>query len=303
MDKRAKLSRDQIREGLNTIPLESIILGSQSKEKTLTPKQREFARQVALGETKASAYRKAYNSQGKAKTQGDAGSRLAQHSGISAEIIAYQAAIEASKHRTPAALRELVIHQLTQHALDQDVNPAQRLKALELLGKVSEVAAFTERKEVTTITQSGDIKARLMSMLQAKAIQPITDLEPIDQANDTDSLLAEIRGDGMRDTHAPAPTTPPPAPDARAPACATTHTISHTESPPESIPPILQTVFRDLKEPDASHSHLQVVDSKEKDNLSETSFRCEGVGGVEYSEIEYEIVPAEVPPNDSVEKG
>jgi hypothetical protein len=47
---------------------------------------------------------------------------------------------------------------------------------------------------------------------------------------------------------------------------------------------------------------LQVVDSKEKDNLSETSFRCEGVGGVEYSEIEYEIVQAEVPPNDSVEK-
>jgi len=164
-----KLNRKQIRETLSSVPLDTLLLGTHAKDRTLTPKQKEFARNVALGETKAQAYRNAYNSKtDRAKTQGDAGSRLAKHSGINAEIQAYQAAIEASKHRTPAQLREFVIHQLTLHAMDDSINPAQRIKSLELLGKVSEVAAFTERKETTVINQSSDIKQRLLSMQEGE---------------------------------------------------------------------------------------------------------------------------------------
>jgi hypothetical protein len=82
-----------------------------------------------------------------------------------------------------------VIHQLTQHALDNDCPPAQRIKALELLGKVSEVAAFTERKETTVINQSADIKQRLL-----ESLRNVVDIEPND--NDASSLLDELANGG-----------------------------------------------------------------------------------------------------------
>jgi hypothetical protein len=73
----------------------------------------------------------------------------------------------------------LVIHQLTQHALDGEINPAQRIKSLELLGKVAGVDVFMDRKETTVIHQSGDIKARLLNQLKAV----IDDLEIVKLGN------------------------------------------------------------------------------------------------------------------------
>lgn len=192
------------------MPIDTILLGVGNRADTkLTPKQREFARQVALGETKAEAYRKAYNSKTQRKqTQGDMGYRLAARPDISAEIEAYRLAAEAEKQRTPAQLRALVIHQLTKHALDEACPPAQRIKALELLGKVSEVAAFTERKETTVINQSGELKQKLLDQLRN-----VVDITPNDDADDSaDSLLAELNAipnageifeDGVLDTHPP----------------------------------------------------------------------------------------------------
>jgi hypothetical protein len=206
----AKLSRRQIKEGLDQVPIDTILLGVGNRVETkLTPKQREFARQVALGETKAEAYRKAYNSKTQRKqTQGDMGYRLAARPDISAEIEAYRLAAEAEKQRTPAQLRALVIHQLTKHALDEACPPAQRIKALELLGKVSEVAAFTERKETTVINQSGELKQKLLDQLKN-----VVDITPKDDADDSaDSLLAELHAiphageifeDGVLETHPP----------------------------------------------------------------------------------------------------
>jgi len=53
-----KLSRKALTEGLKDIPL-STILG-KSVSDGLTGKQKAFALQVAQGQTKSSAYRKAY---------------------------------------------------------------------------------------------------------------------------------------------------------------------------------------------------------------------------------------------------
>ena len=184
----AKLSRKQVREGLQQVPIDTLLLGVDSPIGKLTPKQREFARLVAMGETKAGAYREAYNSKGKPHTVGNRGYELAGRGEIQGVIDAYQAAIEAAKYRTPAQLRELVIHQLTQHALDDSFPPAQRVKALELLGKVSEVAAFTERKETTIIKQSSDIRAKLLEHLQN-----VVDVDARETgSDDTDNLLQEI---------------------------------------------------------------------------------------------------------------
>ena len=265
-----KMSRKQIKEGLQSVPIESLLLGSQSREKTLTSKQRAFARSVALGETKAESYRRAYDSKGKAKTQGDNAYKLSKHTGIKTEIEAYQAAIEAAKHRTPAQLREFVIHQLTLHAMDESINPAQRIKSLELLGKVSEVALFMERKETTVINQSGDIKQRLLAMLTGQ----VTDLSHKDilspgskqslarnddaSLDDVGSLLAEIRGDGCAESEDNAPTHAPPAQCAPDRAVALSHTIPDTQSTPESVP--------------CSTQPVQLVDNIEKDATTLTSY-------------------------------
>lgn len=184
-----KLTRQQVKDGLDYIPIDTLLLGKVKGEQSLSHKQKEFARMVALGETKTGAYRKAYNSTGKPEGQAVAGCRLAQDSKVALMIEAYQLANEAAKYRTPAQLRELVIHQLTQHALNDECPPAQRIKALELLGKVSEVAAFTERKETTIVKQSGDIKTRLL-----ESLRNVIDVDAKVMDSDAASLLAEISG-------------------------------------------------------------------------------------------------------------
>ena len=184
-----KLTRQQVKDGLDSMPIDSILLGASRGENTLTPKQREFARLVALGETKAGSYRQAFGSKGKPHTVANRGYELAQRGDVQGIIDAYQLANEAAKYRTPQQLRELVIHQLTQHALNDDCPPAQRIKALELLGKVSEVAAFTDRKETTVIKQSGDIKTRLL-----ESLRNVIDVDAKVLDSDAASLLAEISG-------------------------------------------------------------------------------------------------------------
>ncbi len=324
-----KMSRKQIKEGLQGVPIESLLLGAQSKEKTLTSKQREFARKVAMGETKAQAYREAYNSKTtKAKTQGDAGSRLSRHSGISTEIEAYQAAIEAAKYRTPIQLREFVIHQLTLHAMNEDINPAQRIKSLELLGKVSEVAAFTERKETTVINQSSDIKERLLAMLTGQVIDvshkdilnpgskqslarsqsidlPINTIAATQDAmrdEDVDSLLAEIRGDGCAESE-DGDTTPTPPPQMASEAQDhIAHTIPHIKSTPksitESVPCSTQTMQPiDIKGKDVATVTCYSSKSNIEDGVIDDLDIKEGVGGHENVEDMSKGNIGEVPPS------
>jgi len=158
----------------------------------LTHKQREFARLVASGEKGASAYRKTYSDKGKTKTQGDAASRLKREPRIAAEIEAYRLASEAAAYRTPQQLRDLVIHSLTQVIISPDTNPAQRIQAAKVLGTVTEVAAFTERREVTVNRTSAEAKRLLVDKLRALITAGATDV----QARDVDTLEREL-GDAL----------------------------------------------------------------------------------------------------------
>jgi hypothetical protein len=188
LPKLPRLSRKQIREGLDSIPMDTILLGV-GKSKELTHKQKQFARNVALGKTKADAYRESYNTKATPNTIGTEVARLSQNPRIAQEIEAYRLAKEAEEYRNPADLRRLVIHQLTQHALDGEINPAQRIKSLELLGKVAGVDVFMDRKETTVIHQSGDIKARLLNQL--KAVIDVNAKE-VNTEGSAESLLAEL---------------------------------------------------------------------------------------------------------------
>lgn len=190
MEKINKLSRKQITEGLDTIPLESLFPG---KTKELTHKQRTFAREVAKGSTGAGAYRKAYNTKATPKTQGNQAHKLMSRPDISAEIQAYQRAIEAETHRTPAALRALVIQSLVQVVLDPEEKGAVRVQAAKVLGTVTEVSAFTERRETKIISSSEDAKRNVMEQIRQLMKDGATDAQVIE--HDADSLLKELAGD------------------------------------------------------------------------------------------------------------
>jgi hypothetical protein len=187
------MSRKAVKAALDEMPVNQVLLVKNSE---LTAKQREFARQVALGETGASAYRKSYNTTGKKKTQGDHASRLKADDRIKAEIEAYKLANAAAAYRSAEGLRDLVIHSLTQVLIDPDTPAAQKIQAAKVLGTVTEVAAFTERKIVSHVKDSEDIKTQIMSQLKTFLLTTdnVTDV-------DADQLLNELTLDDVAVQH------------------------------------------------------------------------------------------------------
>lgn len=220
-----KLTRAQIKAGLDTIPMATLLSSGQGKEPALTTKQRAFARSVALGETKAQAYRDAYNSKPAPSTIVTAPYKVAADARVQREIEAYKLAIEAEKHRTPAQLKALLVQQLVAHSLDDDFPPASRVQCLKLLGSLFEVGAFVERKEITTVNRSDDIRTRLLSRLSTITVD--AEVKPDDALD----LLAEIQsGRQAADPTAPVPPHSGVSPPASAP-----HTIPHKRSDEKSI--------------------------------------------------------------------
>ncbi len=182
------MSRKALAEGMKTVPIEHILGADVSRQ--LTAKQRKFAHEVAKGSTKADAYRSAYDVTS-AKTMEAEPYRLASDPRVAREIEAYSLALETAKLRSPAALRELVIQSLVKVIVDPESKPGHITAAAKVLGTVTEVAAFTERKEVRTITTSDDARARVMSELRGLLTAGASDATVIE----ADSLLAELTGE------------------------------------------------------------------------------------------------------------
>ena len=155
----------------------------------LTAKQRKFARALAMGATKADAYRSAYDVTSPG-TMTSEPYRLAENPKIAREVKAIEAAMRAQEYQTPAALRALVVNSLVQVITNPASKPNQITAAAKVLGTVTEVAAFTERKEVRTISSSEDARARIMAELNSLIKAQAQDADVIDAA--ADSLLAEL---------------------------------------------------------------------------------------------------------------
>ena len=215
------LTRKQIREGLEQVPMADI-LGVSRKD--LTPKQVAFAQEVAKGSSKAEAYRKSHKQDATRATITTEPYKLAADPRIALEVEAYRLAIEAAKHRTPAALRELVIQSLVQVVIDPDAKQSTKVAAAKVLGTVTEVAAFTERKEVRTIRSSEDTKAQIMAQLRQMLNAGAEDATVIE----ADTLLRELAGE----THPP-PTPPTGVAESLDPI----HTIPHEPPLSELDPP------------------------------------------------------------------
>jgi hypothetical protein len=187
-----KLTRKQIKEGLEANPIDTLLLGSP---KTLTAKQKEFAKGVAMGKPKAQAYREAYDTNTTANAQAVEAHRLSNNPHISLMIESMKVSLEAQKYLLPAHLRALTIQKLTEKALDPEVNHAQQIKALELLGKITEVSLFSERKEIITTDTSASAKDRLIQSL-AQAIRSSSNITSAKKA-EADQLLNEITGGNL----------------------------------------------------------------------------------------------------------
>jgi hypothetical protein len=217
------MKRKEIKQALKEMPIETILMVGKSE---LTPKQREFARQVALGNTGAESYRKAYDTNTTKKRQGDQASRMKADPRIAAEINAYEMALEAQKYRSSESLRALVIQSLVSVLIDPGAKQSTKVTAAKVLGTVTEVAAFTERKEITTISGSDAIKSQIMDQLKTLMIgsgsQDVTDVDAVD-------LLAELATDRVSLDDAPAanPTAPAPPAVAEQESRAHIHTIPH----------------------------------------------------------------------------
>lgn len=226
-----KLTRAQIRAGLDQVPIETLLSSGEGRTPKITSKAKAFAHAVALGNTKAAAYRQTYNPRPAKSTIVTAPYKLAGDARIQREIEAYKLAIEAEKHRTPAQLKALLVQQLVEHSLNDEFPPAQRMKALQLIGQLFEVGAFLERKESVIIHKSADIRARLLDRLQARA-------PSAGPAADALDLLQEIRAGGASEAASGAPTAPG-APPAGPPAPrALSHTVSDIQSSDSGVPNI-----------------------------------------------------------------
>lgn len=226
------------------MPVSSILGRGASRE--LTAKQKRFALEVAKGATKAQAYRSAYNVKSKHALQREP-YQLTKDQRIANEIEAYKLAIESAEHRTPAALRELVIQTLAQVLVDPEAKQAVKVQAAKVLGTVTEVAAFTERKEVRTITSSADARETLMAQIRELTKAQAVDAEVIER--DAASLLAELENSGEPEPH-PGPTPHDTYEESRASVHIDPHEQSHPpldwiESPegdptpsPQEDPPV-----------------------------------------------------------------
>ena len=141
-----------------------------------------------MGSTGSEAIRKAYNRKGKPKTNANDAYKLRKRPDIKAVITAMEAAIQVAEYQTPAGLRALVIQTLVQTMIDPETKDAVKIAAAKTLGTVTEVAAFTERKETRIIRSSEDAKSKLLAKLRDMMKANATDATIID----ADSLLKEL---------------------------------------------------------------------------------------------------------------
>lgn len=220
-----KLSRKAINEGLDTIPI-SEILGISPSSKGLTHKQKTFAKELAKGSTKAEAYRRAYKPTATPATLSGEPYRVASDPRVSAEVEAYKLAIESAKHRTPEALRQLVIKTLVDVAISPYAKDSVKVAAVKVLGTVVEVSAFLERREVINTTNSKqareELLAQIKSLMKGEAVDAIE--------LDVDSLLEELTPEEVESL--PADSHPPHTPqDAEAESLAHKHTIPLKQMP------------------------------------------------------------------------
>jgi len=88
-----------------------------------------------------------------------------------------------------AQVRHMVVNKLVQETENPDARI--RIKALELLGKVSDVGLFTEKQEITVTHQtSDDLRERLR-----RKLEKLRDVTPIQAIEEADVVYDHVEGE------------------------------------------------------------------------------------------------------------
>lgn len=175
----------------------------------LTPKQRKFAEGLVLeGLTKAEAYRRAYEWNGKSdRALRNNASVLAKHSGVAMAVKAMEAERTARIWENKDKFRTWIMQGITDTANNTE-SDITRLKALELAGKTRFASVFEEpQANEANAAVAGSlvdlIGARLQSLLgferptlgAADAIDTTFDPVPPDATTPTDTPTGGGEGD------------------------------------------------------------------------------------------------------------
>jgi hypothetical protein len=223
-----KISRSAIKQTLKETPIDQILVGAHNVGKVnLTKKQKDFAKKVAEGVPKAKAYRETYDTNTTKQNQAVQASKLASNPKIATMIEAFTVANEAREYLIPAQIRTMAIQNLVSIAINDEEKTSNKLKALELIGKMSEVSLFAETKTHVHLHSSEDIRGQLLAGLR----QAFTNSRGLNDLakRKAESLLIElseartVEADDEIETPAPSenlePATPPtPAPKNQADA-------------------------------------------------------------------------------------
>jgi hypothetical protein len=234
-----KLTKKQIKEALDQTPMHEILLTDKSN---LTNKQIEFCKNLATGETKANAYRKAYKSKGNSHTVADKGYKMAKRADIQTMTEAIKQGIEFQKLYTAGQIRALVVQRLTQEAISEDSNPSVRVNALKALGTIAGVDAFIHRTETKVIKDSDKAKEDLLQLIKDSLA-----MKTIDQSDDdVNELLNEINGLATPPEILPAISDDPHGPliEVGVPID-NLHSIPHIQSPSETNSEVIQNNIED----------------------------------------------------------
>jgi hypothetical protein len=108
--------------------------------------------------------------------------------------------------------------------IDPDAKHATKVASAKVLGTVTEVAAFTERKEISHVQNSDAIKTQIMAQLKGMMLGN-DDAVTVDATD----LLAELVGDNSPDSDDPTVPAPPVFANGTPPD--QLHTIPHKASP------------------------------------------------------------------------
>ena len=128
----------------------------KSKDQPLTQKQLNFCELICDGYTKADAFRKAYDVgvDTKEKSVHEMASKTFNNIKVMGRIKAIQNQRMEDQRMLAIKRSEFIMKQLEKEAMDLDNNSSSRIRALELMGKSSDVGLFTDKVELKTDNSS-----------------------------------------------------------------------------------------------------------------------------------------------------
>ena len=155
-----KLPEAAIARLIKGVPADQVLV----KDVKLTPKQKAFVREIAAGATSREAYMASHDPKGKPKTIRESARRVRNAPAVSMAIARHEALERVRYSQNPSQIREWLTDQL-QHEARTAQRPGDRLRALELLGKLSQVGAFETRSVVEHRKAPDDMRQALLAKL------------------------------------------------------------------------------------------------------------------------------------------